>query len=58
VRRWRRRQDLTQEQLARRAGLSQPHISEIESGVRAHPTGVVIKKLARALGVPVGELLE
>jgi transcriptional regulator with XRE-family HTH domain len=57
VRRLRRQQDLTQEQLARRAGLTQPHISEIESGVRVNPTGAVIKKLARALDVAVTELL-
>jgi HTH-type transcriptional regulator/antitoxin HipB len=58
VRRLRRTQDLTQAQLARRAGLAQGHVSEIETGVRTHPSAVVIKKLARALGVPVGELLE
>jgi transcriptional regulator with XRE-family HTH domain len=58
VRRLRRQQDLTQEQLARRAGLNQGHLSQIESGARSYPSALVIKKLARALGVPVGELLE
>jgi XRE family transcriptional regulator, regulator of sulfur utilization len=58
VRRLRRERDWTQEQLGKRAGLAQAHISEIESEVRAHPTAVVVKKLARALGVPVTELLE
>jgi HTH-type transcriptional regulator/antitoxin HipB len=57
VRRLRRQQDLTQAQLARRAGLAQGHVSEIETGVRTRLSAVVIKKLARALGVPVGELL-
>jgi transcriptional regulator with XRE-family HTH domain len=58
VRRLRRQQDLTQDQLARRAGLDQGHVSQIESGKRANPSALVIKKLARALGVPVGKLLE
>jgi transcriptional regulator with XRE-family HTH domain len=58
VRRLRYARSLTQEALGRRARLSQAHISEIESGVRANPTATVVKKLARALGVPVGELLE
>jgi transcriptional regulator with XRE-family HTH domain len=58
VRRLRRQQDLTQEQLARRSGIQQGHISQIESGVRANPSAGIVKKLARALGVPVTELLE
>jgi transcriptional regulator with XRE-family HTH domain len=58
VRRLRKQRGLTQGALARRAGLTQPHISAIESGARANPTGIVIKRLARALGVPLGELLE
>jgi DNA-binding XRE family transcriptional regulator len=58
VRRLWRQQELTQEQLARRAGLNQGHLSQIESGARAYPSALVIKKLARALGVPVTALLE
>lgn len=58
VRRLRRERDWTQEQLGRRAGLAQAHVSEIERGIRVNPTALVVKKLARALGVPVGELLE
>jgi transcriptional regulator with XRE-family HTH domain len=58
VRRLRRQRDWTQEQLGRRAGLKQAYISQVESGVRANPSAMVVKKLARALGVPVTELLE
>jgi len=57
VRRLRRQHDLTQEQLARRAGLDQGHLSQIESGKRANPSAAVLKKLARALDVEIGELL-
>jgi HTH-type transcriptional regulator / antitoxin HipB len=58
VRRLRRAQDLTQEQLARRAGMQQGHLSQIESGARANPSVVIIKRLARALDLPVTALLE
>jgi transcriptional regulator with XRE-family HTH domain len=57
VKRLRRERGWTQAQLGRRARLSQAHVSEIESGVRANPTARVVQKLARAFGVPVGELL-
>jgi transcriptional regulator with XRE-family HTH domain len=58
VRRLRRQQELTQEQLARRAGLNQGHPSQIESGARANPGVLIVKRLARVLGVPVTELVE
>jgi transcriptional regulator with XRE-family HTH domain len=58
VRRLRRQQKLTQNELVRRAVLAQAHISMIESGERAHPSAVVVAKLARVLGVPMTELLE
>ena len=58
VRRLRRQRDLTQESLARRVGIAQPTLSQIESGARVNPSLAIVKRLARALGVPVGELLE
>jgi transcriptional regulator with XRE-family HTH domain len=58
VRRLRRQQDLTQEQLARRAGVTQGHLSQIETGARTNPGALIVKRLARALGVPVAELLQ
>ncbi len=57
VKRLRRARDLTQEQLGRRAGLAM-YISQLESGARANPSAVIVKKLDRALEVPVTELLE
>jgi transcriptional regulator with XRE-family HTH domain len=57
VRRLRLRQDLTQEVLARRAGVTQGHLSKIESGERPNPSVATLKRLARALGASVGELL-
>ena len=58
VRRLRRRQSLTQMQLAARARLDQGHLSQIEAGRRPNPGLVTLQKLARGLGVPITELVE
>lgn len=50
--------DLTQEELAKRAKITRSHLSLLEAGHRKNPSLDVLKRLARALGVPVGELLE
>jgi transcriptional regulator with XRE-family HTH domain len=49
--------DLTQEALARRAGVGQACVSLIETGARANPTSDVIRKLAKALDVSMEVLL-
>ena len=58
---------LTQEQLARRSGVSQGYIAKLEPSSRAsqrksvrkgNPSVAILKKLARALNVPPGKLLE
>ena len=67
IRELRERAGLTQEQLARRAGVTQGYIAKLEPSNRpgqrktvrkTNPSLPVLKRLARALGVPVGELLE
>lgn len=50
LRRYRRRAELTQEQLAVRSGFSQFYITSLESG-RRNPTLITIYELAAALGV-------
>jgi len=52
------RRKMTQEQLARRAKLSQAYIAQLERGDRETPSLPALKRLAKALGVPVGRLLE
>jgi transcriptional regulator with XRE-family HTH domain len=47
---------LTQEELARRAGLPQSHISRLETGKRS-PSHVTIEKIAAAFGRPVFSVL-
>jgi transcriptional regulator with XRE-family HTH domain len=57
VRRWRRRRGLTQEALAARAGLSRPFVARVETS-RQVPSLPTLARLARALRVPLGTLLE
>jgi transcriptional regulator with XRE-family HTH domain len=54
--RLRKAADLTQEQLAVRAGMSQQYISDLERGL-CNPTIVTLYELATALGVGPVELV-
>jgi transcriptional regulator with XRE-family HTH domain len=47
----------TQEALAKRAKVSRSYLAAIEAGHKKNPSLVVLQKLAKALGVPVAELL-
>jgi transcriptional regulator with XRE-family HTH domain len=58
LRRLREARNMTQEELAKRAKVTRSHLSLLEAGHRKNPSLEVLKRLARALGVPVGELLE
>jgi transcriptional regulator with XRE-family HTH domain len=58
VRELRERAKLTQAELAKRAGITEAYVSMIEGGVRKNPSLPTLKKLAKALSVPVTELLE
>jgi len=53
----RRQQNLTQAELARRAEVSHVHIGRLEKGA-SQPTADFIKKLADALGVLPGYLID
>ena len=55
VRRQREVRNLTQEDLAEKAGLHSTYVSGIERGVR-NPSLVIISRLAKALGVTVSQL--
>src|SRR5262249_34858393 len=47
----------SQTELAKRAGLSQQAIGHLEAGARDNPTADTLKRLAKALGVTVTDLL-
>jgi transcriptional regulator with XRE-family HTH domain len=49
---------MTQDEVARRAKVTKPYLSQLETGVRKNPSLPVLKRLAKALGVPVASLLE
>jgi len=48
----------SQAELAKRADVTDAYIAQLETGARENPSLEVLKRLARALGVPVTELLE
>lgn len=58
VKQLRRRLHLTQRELAERMGVATSRIGEIESGINKNPKMSTIESLAKALEVPIGELLE
>jgi transcriptional regulator with XRE-family HTH domain len=49
--------DMTQAELAKKAELTEAYVSQLLKGKRKNPSLAVLKRLARALGVPVTELL-
>jgi transcriptional regulator with XRE-family HTH domain len=57
IREMREEQGLSQAQLAKKAKVAQGYISDLEAGGKRNPSIDVLKRLAKALGVPVTELL-
>ena len=54
----REQKGLTQVELASKASVTQAYVAKLEGGDRKSPSLDVLTRLARALGVPAGELLE
>jgi len=48
--------DMSQATLAKKAGITREYVNKLEAG-RYDPTVGVLQRLAKALGVPVTELL-
>ena len=57
LKRFREEQGFSQESFADHCGLHRTYISGIERGVR-NPTVIILDKIAKALKVPAGQLLE
>ncbi|MDP9412517.1 MAG: helix-turn-helix domain-containing protein [Pseudomonadota bacterium] len=57
LRNLRQAKGLSQEAFADEAGLHRTYISDLERGSR-NPTIMVVEKIAQALDVPVGKLLD
>ncbi len=58
VRELREKTGLTQEELARKARVTPGYVAQLELGMRKNPSLDVVRRLARALRVPLAELLE
>ena len=58
LRQLREAKEMTQADLAKKSGVAQGYISALEAGEKKNPGIDVLKRLARALGVPVTERLE
>ena len=58
TKRLRRERGLSQRALGARAGITNPYITQLETGQRGNPTVLVAVRLADALGVPVMKLVE
>jgi transcriptional regulator with XRE-family HTH domain len=57
LRRLREQKGLSQEKFAFEANIHRTYVSDLERGMR-NPTITVVEKLAKALGVSLGELLD
>ncbi len=57
IRELREKKGLTQEELAFRAKVTPGYVAQLELGLRKNPSLDVVRRLARALGVRLAELL-
>lgn len=57
IKKLRMEKGLSQKALAKRIGVTDAYITMLETGVRKNPSLAVLRRLAKALGVPVTELL-
>jgi transcriptional regulator with XRE-family HTH domain len=57
LKKFREAKDMSQAALAKKAGITREYVNKLEAG-RYDPTVGVLQRLARALRVPVTELLE
>jgi transcriptional regulator with XRE-family HTH domain len=58
LKRMREEKGWTQRDLAKQAKVTPGYIAQLEMGVRKNPSLETLKRLAKALGVPVTALLE
>jgi len=58
IRKLREGQGMTQRDLARKAKVTPGYVAQLETGLRKNPSLPVLRRLAKALGVKVTELLE
>lgn len=57
IRETRTARGLTQEELAKRAKVARGYLAQLEAGHKKNPSLPTLKRLAKALGVPITALL-
>jgi transcriptional regulator with XRE-family HTH domain len=57
LRRLRKEKDLTQVEFAKKAKLTQSYLAELERGDKTNPSLAILQRLAKALGLPIANLL-
>lgn len=57
LKRYRKEMGMSQADLARKADVSAPYVSELEGGLGRRPSGEILLKLANTLDVTIAELL-
>ncbi len=58
LRELRQKREWSQAELAAKAGVTDAYVAQLETGKKKNPSLEVLRRLAKALGVPVTELLE
>jgi len=49
---------MTLDELAAKAQVTRLYLAQLETGLRTNPSRLVLQRLAKALGVEIGELVE
>lgn len=57
LKRFREENGLTQVELAKKASVAQSYVAMLEAGNKDNPSLAILKRLAKALKVPVADLL-
>ncbi|MHA1401826.1 MAG: helix-turn-helix domain-containing protein, partial [Candidatus Heimdallarchaeaceae archaeon] len=58
IKKYRQKLKLSQEELARKAGITYSTLIKLESGANKNPTVKTLQQLAKALGISIDQLLE
>ncbi len=57
LKQWRERRGLTQDALARRVNVHRVYLAQIEAGTKNNPSLILLKRLAKVLGISITDLL-
>ena len=58
IKKRRKKSELSQEDFAQKSGVKYTTLTKIETGVIKTPSVTIVAKIAKALGVPIEELLK